>query len=153
GSYQPATIRGLKFLDRDGDGTRDEDEPGLAGWTIFLDQNQNGALDLGELSTTTASDGTYEFAGLTPGTYFVAEVPQEGWVQTYPTDATYAVSLSSGEVVGQVNLGNRNLPPTLTPPSNQTGLEGSGANFDLGSFTDPGAGNGPWAVQVNWGDG
>jgi hypothetical protein len=31
----------------DGDGIWDTGEPGLPGWTIFLDQNNNGVLDVG----------------------------------------------------------------------------------------------------------
>jgi len=40
-------IRGTKWDDLNGDGIRDHDEPGLEGWTIFLDENQNGVLDQG----------------------------------------------------------------------------------------------------------
>jgi len=42
-------------------------------------------------------------------------------------------------------------PPAITPPSNQTSVEGSSHSFALGSFTDPDGG--PWTVDVNWGDG
>ena len=44
-------IRGTKWHDTDGDGVRDDDEPGLAGWTIFLDENDNGRLDYNGLSS------------------------------------------------------------------------------------------------------
>ena len=37
----PAEIRGSKFNDLDGDGQRGAGEPGLEGWTIFLDSNNN----------------------------------------------------------------------------------------------------------------
>src|SRR5262249_26154402 len=30
---------------------------------------------------------------------------------------------------------------------------GASASFTLGSFSDPGVNDGPWAVDVNWGDG
>jgi PKD repeat protein len=43
-------------------------------------------------------------------------------------------------------------PPTCTPPSDQTATEGTSKSFNLGSFTDP-DGDGPWQVDVNWGDG
>ena len=48
-------IHGLKFHDRNRDGVQAQDgsEPGLAGWTIYLDTNNNGALDTGEPSTVT----------------------------------------------------------------------------------------------------
>lgn len=80
----PGEIQGSKWHDLNEDGDRDSDEPGLEGWTIFLDPNQNGKLDSGEISTETDSNGDYSFTDLTPGTYTVAEVLQEGWKQTYP---------------------------------------------------------------------
>jgi hypothetical protein len=45
-----------------------------------------------------------------------------------------------------------NVAPTLTAPSNQTGAEGTDASYSLGSFSDPGTADAPWAVDVNWGD-
>ena len=94
GNYRPVTIEGRKFDDRDGDGFRDEGEPGLAGWTIYLDSNRNGALDDNEPSTLTLDDdpltldvdetGTYAFRDLVSGTYTVDEVARERWTQTYP---------------------------------------------------------------------
>lgn len=56
GNWQPAEIHGIKWNDLDGDGAPDSGEPGLAGWTIFLDANENGALDGGE----TAADLTIQ---------------------------------------------------------------------------------------------
>src|SRR5262249_7907057 len=41
---------------------------------------------------------------------------------------------------------------TLTAPVPQTVDEGASATLNLGSFADPGA-DGPWTVEVNWGDG
>src|SRR5262249_33853338 len=40
----------------------------------------------------------------------------------------------------------------VTPASNQSTNEGSSTSFSLGSFTQSPA-NGPWSVDVNWGDG
>jgi subtilisin-like proprotein convertase family protein/formylglycine-generating enzyme required for sulfatase activity len=39
------SIHGLKWNDRDGDGVRDTGEPALPGWTIYLDENNNGVRD------------------------------------------------------------------------------------------------------------
>ncbi len=78
-------IYGTKFDDRDGDGTHDADEPGLAGWTIFLDDNHNSVLDAGERSTVTDASGNYAFVGLEiDKAYTIAEVPQDLWRQTTP---------------------------------------------------------------------
>lgn len=47
-----ATIEGTKWNDANGNGQLDFNESGLAGWTIFLDNNNNGILDS---ATTTVS--------------------------------------------------------------------------------------------------
>jgi subtilase family serine protease len=93
-------IRGQKFNDLDGDGSKDPDEPGLAGWTIFLDSNGDGLLDPGEVSTVTDATGNYAFTGLAPGSYIVAEVMQEGWMQTSPGPG----GSTSGAVVSRTPL-------------------------------------------------
>jgi hypothetical protein len=53
-----AEIHGTQWEDRNGDGDRGADEPGLAGWTIFFDINQNGVRDLvsGEISEVEANN-------------------------------------------------------------------------------------------------
>jgi ELWxxDGT repeat protein len=71
--------------DRNGNGVLDAGEPALTGWTIYLDQNLNGQLDVSETSTTTDANGNYAFTGLAAGTYTVAMVPQSGWMRTSPS--------------------------------------------------------------------
>lgn len=77
-------IRGASWDDRDGDGMRDPDEDGLAAWTIYLDQDSDGQLDVGEPTTLTDDQGHYAFTDLLPGTYVVREERRPGWNQTYP---------------------------------------------------------------------
>ena len=73
------TISGTKWRDRNSNGVRDENEPGLAGWTIYLDDNQNGQLDEGETFVITDAEGNYQFDDLkVPKTYTVAGIPKEG---------------------------------------------------------------------------
>ena len=76
------TIEGIKFEDLNGNGIRESDEPGLEDWVIYLDQNRNGTLDLGERFTLTDSDGDYRFTGLPEARYLVREVLPAGWNQT-----------------------------------------------------------------------
>src|SRR6266567_957336 len=45
-----------------------------------------------------------------------------------------------------------NVAPTVTAPLSQSANEGASTSFQVGSFTDPGANDNPWAVDVNWGD-
>ena len=54
------------WINTNGDSVKDADEPGIGGATVSLAYVMDGAwVDLA--TTTTASDGTYKFAGLTPG--------------------------------------------------------------------------------------
>src|SRR5439155_773088 len=46
-----------------------------------------------------------------------------------------------------------NVAPTVTAPANQSANEGASTSFGLGSFSDAGVNDNPWAVDVDWGDG
>ncbi|HHP7245753.1 MAG TPA: SdrD B-like domain-containing protein, partial [Elainellaceae cyanobacterium] len=78
-------ISGSVWDDLNGNGVRDSAEPGLANWTVYLDDNQNGVLDLGESSTITDVEGNYGFQDVAPGTYTVAQSVPPDWTQTFPT--------------------------------------------------------------------
>jgi hypothetical protein len=69
-------ISGFKWNDLDGNGTRGEGEPTIAGWVIGLYDG-----DLLVATTSTNGAGYYEFE-VGPGEYTVAEVQQSGWTQT-----------------------------------------------------------------------
>lgn len=102
-----ASIAGQKYEDVNGNGSKDAGEPGLPGWTIFLDQNGNNTLDAGESSTTTDANGNYLFSGLQPDTYLVREVSQPGWQRTTTNPAPIAASV--GDLVTNttgVDFGN-----------------------------------------------
>ena len=45
-----------------------------------------------------------------------------------------------------------NVAPIVTAAADQSSNEGDSHSFALGSFTDPGP-DGPWSVDVDWGDG
>jgi len=102
----PGSISGVKFFDVDQDGVKDNGEQLLPGWTIYLDENNNGELDAGERTTVTEPDGTYEFLNLSPGTYYVGEVNQANWEQTFPIGGTHQVAVVSGEDTGNIDFGN-----------------------------------------------
>ncbi len=105
-----AEIRGAVWHDLDSDAVRDESEPGLEGWTLYLDANGNDQFDDGEPTTVTAADdsstpqdesGTYAFIDLVPGAYRVGQIPQAGWESTFPT-----ISISEIERVSVANDGS-----------------------------------------------
>lgn len=97
-----ASIAGSKFGDDDADGTWDEGEVGLAGWTIGLyravPQVELAALPAPQpgfelvATTVTGPGGAYSFSGLLPGVYYVAEEMQDGWIQTLAPEGTFEVS-------------------------------------------------------------
>ncbi|MDP6153446.1 MAG: SdrD B-like domain-containing protein, partial [Phycisphaeraceae bacterium] len=97
------TIAGVKFEDQDGDGVKDQGEPGLEGWTIQL-QDGNGQLIT---TATTDVNGDYGFDDLGPGTHRIREVLQQGWTQTTadPSD----IVTTSGQDVSAIDFGNFEL--------------------------------------------
>lgn len=74
-------IIGLKFNDINGNEIQDAGEAGLAGWTITINGITNPSF---EATTTTDSEGRYEFLNLPLGNYQVCEVVQSGWIATTP---------------------------------------------------------------------
>lgn len=118
-----ASVSGSKFGDVDADGVWDEDEIGLAGWTIGLyravEMVQPSALPAPEAGfelvaqTVTGAGGAYSFSGLLPGTYYVAEEMQPGWVMTVSPVGTFAVF--NGTALTGLDFGNNEpvLPFTL----------------------------------------
>jgi hypothetical protein len=91
------TIKGTKWRDVTGNGKSSDDVP-LAGTVIYLDMDNDGVKDSGDPSTTTGSDGKYQFTGLAAGFYVVREVVPSNMVRTGPTTSDkYAVTLTAGE--------------------------------------------------------
>jgi len=104
GNFKNTTIYGLKYNDRNDNGSKGAGEEGLAGWIINL-KNTSGAV----LRTdTTDANGNFTFSnvGPSPDTLIVSEVNKTGWVNTQPGGSgTYTVVLHSGDSVGH-NFGN-----------------------------------------------
>jgi len=98
-------------------GTPQFREPGLGGVTVYLDLNNNGALDSGEPNTVTLNDdpatpnvseaGQYQFTGLSAGTYTVREVVPAGLAQTFPTGGAHTVTVAAGQTVEGIDFGNQ----------------------------------------------
>ena len=107
-SLPMASISGQTFNDLNGNGHHDEGDPGLPGWTIFLDLNHTGVLDPGDPWTVSDENGNYSFTNLGPGTYDVREVAQDGWVQTTadPDPIVASVGIYVTNVTG-VEFGNQ----------------------------------------------
>lgn len=111
GNTQLGSISGTKFNDLNQDSLLTPGEPGLAGWTIFIDTNNNGTLEATEPTALTNASGGYAFTNLTAGNYTVREVQQPGWVQTTPNPGPVSVT-GGGDITG-INFGN-NQSGTIT---------------------------------------
>ena len=114
-NFEEVSVSGYKWTDTDGDGQWDGTESGLAGWTIYLDDD--GDFGNGVIATTTTDeDGYYAFENLGPGTYYVYEASQTNWLQTYDGSASFTAQ--SGVNVGgdsgaaeDFNFGNYHFIP------------------------------------------
>ena len=95
------TISGMKWNDVNANGLKEENEPVLSDWKIYLSGTEVE-------TTSTEDDGMYFFTDLSAGQYTVSEEQQSGWVQTYPTvPGVHTVTLEAGEIVDEINFGNR----------------------------------------------
>src|SRR5690348_14755414 len=65
--------------DLNANGVVDAGEPPLAGWTVYLDNDKNGALSAGDTSLVTDGSGKALFGGLVNGKTDVGEVLPSGW--------------------------------------------------------------------------
>ncbi|MGI9475034.1 MAG: cadherin-like domain-containing protein, partial [Rubripirellula sp.] len=84
-----AAITGAVFDDVNHSFQRDADETAAANRLVFIDANENGTLDASERFALADSDGNFEFADLTDGTYQVRLFNGAGsQTQTLPVSAT-----------------------------------------------------------------
>ncbi|HUV65657.1 MAG TPA: GEVED domain-containing protein, partial [Sedimentisphaerales bacterium] len=121
-------IWGIKFEDLNGNGIWEATtEPVLPNWTIWLDSNQSGGRDAGDITVQTDGQGTFQFTSLAAGTYLVGEDQQAGWVQTWPaTLGTHTVTVQPNTLARGILFGNtRGAGP------------GPGQQLDWGDAPDP----------------
>jgi uncharacterized repeat protein (TIGR01451 family) len=87
------TASGVKYNDVNGNGSRDAGEPGLAGFRIWADYDNDGVLDAGEPFDDTDATGAYSISGIQDpsGTYSLREMQTPpatgtgGWICSQPT--------------------------------------------------------------------
>src|SRR3569832_123469 len=135
---QPAafSISGTKYTDVTGNGIT-ADDTGLGGVTIFIDKDNSGTLNAGDLSTTTAADGTWSFTGL-DSTYNgmkVYEVLPNGYVETVGT-AGYTINGTSGQDQPGMNFANfKKFDISGTKYTDVTGIGITADDTGLGGVT------------------
>ena len=104
------TLSGVKFEDSNGNGSQDPGEPGLAGFVIELDLNNDGSVDQ---STTTLAGGAYSFSDVRPGQHRLTEIVPPGWIQTAPAGGAYIVN-QVGSDITNLDFGNEPILATLS---------------------------------------
>lgn len=126
GNFTRGSIGGVKFEDRNGNGTREAGEPGLPGFVFYIDANGsntrnwtdgngNNVWDPGEGEQWVVSDasGNYVLANLGPAVilgvptnppYAIKEIQQAGFQQTSPNPTP--ITLNSGQNLTGINIGN-----------------------------------------------
>ncbi len=108
---EQTSISGEVFTDTSGSGTLSSGETGIAGQTVFLNNDGTGAPDASNPSTITNSSGQYSFSDLAAGTYKVAVVAPSGTTITTPT-ASLSATVTPGGTAKVVNVGEQ--PPSIT---------------------------------------
>lgn len=134
---QVGTIEGLKWLDQNENGVRDEGEPGEPGVVVYLDVLANGEWDPFEPFTVTLEDDPAteadergRYALLAPaGEWRVREIlDPPGWTQTFPESGFHTVVVPAGGTVSDVDFGNI----VLLPDGDDTVFAGSAADLVYG---------------------
>ncbi|MBI1741719.1 Ig-like domain repeat protein, partial [Candidatus Acetothermia bacterium] len=91
----PADIHGVKYLDYDGDGNKDPNDPYLPGITTTLTNTATGTT----ITTVTNAQGQFSFMNLPPGTYLVCEVLPPGLDQSFPRSGAMCPGMTFGYLV------------------------------------------------------
>ncbi len=92
-----ASISGIKFADLDGDGVKDANEAGVAGFTVYIDANGNNLLDSGEVSTISGAGGVFHFYGLPVGEVAATVIVREALTPAQEADWLLTTGDASGD--------------------------------------------------------
>ncbi|HJQ81821.1 MAG TPA: S8 family serine peptidase, partial [Lacipirellulaceae bacterium] len=103
-------IFGFVYNDLDTDGIRDPGEVGLPGFTVFIDVNENGSLDAGDIQATTGSNGAFAFSDVEAGLHRIdihielEGTDQASWRLTSPDQGFREVALGEGGTVSGISF-------------------------------------------------
>lgn len=101
GEAVPAKITGTVFIDYNSNGQLDAGEPGVAGRTVFLNEDHT-ASPTNNPQTTTDASGNFTFSGIAPGSYTVMEVLPANITLTTPTQS---VTVTANHTTSGVKFG------------------------------------------------
>ena len=93
-----ATIGGRVFGDTNANGLVDKGELGLGLYTVYIDKNNDGVFNTGDVKTTTDVSGNWSFTGLAAGKYVIRVVQIAGSAATKPTGGVLTLTVTAGQV-------------------------------------------------------
>jgi uncharacterized delta-60 repeat protein len=131
------TITGNTYGDTNADATQDDGETGLPLYDVFLDNNDDGTFDTGDVQIFTDATGDYSFIGLAPGTYHVYQTLVGGQSHTEPAGSNlYNVTVTGGAVSPGNDFGVAGATPTPTPTPSPTPTATASGEIDGTVFLD-----------------
>jgi subtilisin-like proprotein convertase family protein len=129
GNYGPVgSIQGMVYADYNGNFGNNAAEPGLAGWTVFIDEDGNGTRDLGSLNESLESDESHAINDVFP-------VSSKIWVGGIGRITDLNVSLDITHTYDE-DLTVRLVSPAGTSVLLFSGVGGGGDDFDGTTFDD-----------------
>ncbi len=91
---QKFTIEGVVFDDKDNNSLMDNNETGLAGWALNLEQPAGTVIN----TQNTGADGKFTFMDLAAGEYTVSEVAQMGWNIVSPAEGKQTLTITNESI-------------------------------------------------------
>ena len=132
---QLASVGGVVFEDSNNNSTLDVDEVGMAGVTLFLDDNADGLRDENEITARSHTDGRYRFYSLRQDKQYRVSIDRDDTMQFSDFVAT-----TSFEQAEAVNF-------AVTPANNSTG-DSSVVNSSSGGSSRSLAGSGQTVILI-----
>lgn len=144
--FSTITVTGSVYNDRNGDGTRQSGEPGLANWQVYVDVGNVGYYVNGDPLATTSAGGTYSltFPVTSTSNLIVREVRQNNWRRTQPAGLYplgYYIISPTTPTDGNLNFGDSAtglIQGFVYHDTNGNGVQNPG---------EPGLGG--WTVQLD----
>lgn len=136
----PATLTGVAYDDQNQNGMREDNEPGLAGVTIYIDVNSNGELDNAETAVLTGNDGSFTISDLIAGTHAVSLVAPTGRELTSPSTGSHSAVAVEGQTVAGLDFGLTEItvaPETpVDPPAENPDAPNMAVGMNLVNVND-----------------
>jgi subtilisin-like proprotein convertase family protein len=136
------SLQGIVYADYNGNFGNNAAEPGLAGWTVFIDEDGNGTRDLGSLNESLTSDESHAINNVFP-------VSSKIWVGGIGRITDLNVTLDITHTYDE-DLTVHLVSPAGTSVLLFSGVGGGGDDFDGTTFDDAataaiGTGTAPFA--------